>query len=82
MPVTHPGKILKEKFVLPLINQGQTLTQISTNSGIDLKIFLSLMLEKQSITESLAILLANYFGTTSHYWVNLQSDFDSKINFP
>lgn len=82
MSVTHPGKILKEKFVLPLINQGQTLTQISTNSGIDLKIFLSLMLEKQSITESLAILLSNYFGTTSHYWVNLQSDFDSQINFP
>jgi len=81
-PTIHPGKILKEQFILPLINQGQTLTEISTNSGISLKILLELMLEKQSITENLAELLSNYFGTNYHYWVNLQNDFDSKINFP
>lgn len=81
-PTIHPGKVLKENFVLPLINQGKTLTEISTNSGVGLKILLELMLEKQPVTENLAILLSSYFGTTYHYWINLQNDFDSKINFP
>lgn len=69
----HPGKILKEMFLIPLaINQ----TACALNLGIARKTLSLLLHERQRISVEMAVRLAKAFRTTPEFWMNLQCRYD------
>ncbi len=72
----HPGEVLREEFLKPLdlspyaVAKALNLprTRIERIAG-----------EKFGVTADTALHLARYFGTTAHFWMNLQSDYDLQI---
>ncbi len=72
-PYTHPGIILKEEFAVPL-KLSQAMLAKLLNTGI--KTISELYNEKRGITPLMALKLANLFGTTPEFWMNLQNNYD------
>ncbi|OGH99957.1 MAG: addiction module antidote protein, HigA family [Candidatus Melainabacteria bacterium GWF2_37_15] len=72
-PYTHPGIILKEEFAVPLKITQAKLAEL-LNVGI--KTINEIYNEKRGITPLMALKLANLFGTTPEFWMNLQSNYD------
>ena len=76
MPAIHPGEILREEFLIPnnlsrnALAQALNVTPARINENAN---------EKRGITADTAIKLAEYFGTSAKFWMNLQVDFDLKI---
>jgi len=72
-PYTHPGIILKEEFAIPY---NLTQAKLAELLNIGIKTISELYNEKRSITPTMALKLANLFGTTPEFWMNLQSNYD------
>ncbi len=72
-PSTHPGIILKEEFATPL---NLTQAQLSNDLKVGIKTLSELYNEKRGITSLMALKLSEYFGTTPHFWLNLQNAYD------
>ena len=72
-PPTHPGEILLEEFLKPL---GMTQTTLAENMGVPIQRVNTLINRKRDVTAETAILLARAFGTTPHFWMNLQTAWD------
>jgi addiction module HigA family antidote len=72
-PYTHPGIILKEEFAVPL---ELTQEKMAKDLEIGIKTISELYNEKRGISPLMALKLANYFGTTPEFWMNLQSQYD------
>jgi len=72
-PSTHPGVILKEEFVTPM---GLTQAKLSKDLKVGIKTLSELYNEKRGITPLMALKLAEYFGTTPQFWMNLQNAYD------
>jgi len=70
---THPGEMLKEEFLIPMM-----LTQRELAQGINVPYqrINELINGKRGITPSTALRLAKYFGTTPGFWMNLQLRWD------
>jgi addiction module HigA family antidote len=69
----HPGEILREEYMKPLdlsvyaLAKELKLTRPRLND---------IVLERRAITADTAIRLAKYFGTTSQFWMNMQSSYE------
>ena len=72
-PSTHPGIILKEEFAIPL---HLTQAKLSQDLNVGIKTLSELYNEKRGITSLMALKLAEYFGTTPQFWMNLQNAYD------
>ncbi|OGI23144.1 MAG: addiction module antidote protein, HigA family [Candidatus Melainabacteria bacterium RIFOXYA12_FULL_32_12] len=72
-PFTHPGIILQEEFTKPL---GITQAKLSEDLHVGIKTISEIYNEKRGISPLMALKLANYFGTTPEFWMNLQSNYD------
>ncbi|QFR49042.1 HigA family addiction module antidote protein [Sulfurimonas lithotrophica] len=72
-PSTHPGVILREEFATPL---NLTQAKLSEDLNVGIKTLSELYNEKRGITSLMALKLAEYFGTTPHFWMNLQNAYD------
>ena len=72
-PSTHPGIILKEEFAVPL---NLTQAQLSHDLKVGIKTLSELYNEKRGITALMSLKLAEYFGTTPQFWLNLQNAYD------
>lgn len=72
-PYTHPGIILKEEFAVPY---NLTQAKLAELLNVGIKTISELYNEKRSITPTMALKLANLFGTTPEFWMNLQSNYD------
>ena len=72
-PSTHPGIILREEFALPL---NLTQAKLSDDLHVGIKTLSELYNEKRGITPLMALKLAEYFGTTPQFWLNLQNAYD------
>ncbi len=72
-PATHPGVILKEEFAKPL---NLTQAKLSQDLQVGIKTLSELYNEKRGITPLMALKLAEYFGTTAQFWLNLQNAYD------
>ncbi len=72
-PSTHPGIILKEEFAVPL---NLTQAKLSQDLNVGIKTLSELYNEKRGITSLMALKLAEYFGTTPQFWLNLQNAYD------
>ena len=70
---THPGKMLREEFLLPLgISQNALALKIrvpSTRIG-------DIIHGRRGITPDTALRLARFFGNSPEFWLNLQQMHD------
>jgi addiction module HigA family antidote len=70
---THPGKILREDFLLPL---GLSQTELAGMLQISFRTVNEILNEKRGISPEMAVRLARFFGTSEELWLNLQDQYD------
>lgn len=72
----HPGEVLREDFLLPLIMTQQALSKALhvPASRID-----NIVNEQRGVTPDIALRLARYFGGDPQSWLNLQQSYDLKL---
>lgn len=73
LPPIHPGEILNEEFLKPLqISQYRLAKDIAVSP----RRINQIVHGTRSITADTALRLAQYFGNTPEFWMNLQTKFD------
>lgn len=70
---THPGKIIKEDYLMPL---SITIKDMAELLGISRKTLSKIINERGSITPDMALRLSRAFDTTPDFWLNLQKNYD------
>lgn len=69
----HPGEVLLEEFLKPLkISAYKLSKEILIPQGRISEIIHN----KRRITADTALRLSKFFGTTAHFWMGLQDDYD------
>jgi addiction module HigA family antidote len=76
LPPIHPGEILLEEFLKPMIISQYRL---SKDIGVPPRRINEIVHGKRSITADTALRLARYFGTSERFWMNLQSRYDLEV---
>ncbi|MFQ3168322.1 MAG: addiction module HigA family antidote [Limisphaerales bacterium] len=71
--LSHPGRLLLREFIKPL---GLTQYRVAKDAGIAHSSMTALVKGQRAITVETAMRLGLYFGTTSEFWLNLQSRYD------
>ncbi len=73
LPNVHPGEVLFEEFLKPL-----DLSQngLARDIHVPPRRINEIVLGKRSVTPDSALRLARYFGTSSRFWLGLQTDYD------
>lgn len=72
----RPGEVLIKEFLGPM---GLSQTRVATDIGVPPRRINEIVHGKRRITADTALRLARYFGTTEHFWLNLQSRHDIEI---
>ena len=72
----HPGEILREEFLVPL---GMSAHALALELKVPAPRIYAILNEHRAITPDTALRLANYFGTTPEFWLNLQTAYDLKV---
>ncbi len=76
LPPIHPGEILLEEFLKPMcISQYRLAKDIS----VDPRRINEIVHGGRSITADTALRFARYFGTSPHFWINLQAHYDLEV---
>jgi antitoxin HigA-1 len=70
---THPGEMLKEDFLTPL---GLSAAALAAELGVPANRITEMVAGRRSMTADTALRLADRFGTTPEFWMNLQSMYD------
>ena len=70
---THPGVILSDQFLRPL---GVSQVALAAHLGVPVQRINELVRGKRGVTPETAWLLAQAFGTTPEFWINLQTAHD------
>lgn len=73
LKLTHPGKILREEFLVPM---NLTAYALAKELGVTTPRVNDIVRGTRNISSEMAVLLAAYFGTTEAFWINLQSHYD------
>jgi addiction module HigA family antidote len=72
----HPGEILSEEFLTPMqLSQYRLAKDIS----VPPRRINEIVHGKRAITADTALRLARYFGTSEHFWMNLQARYDLEV---
>ncbi len=72
----HPGEVLLEEFLKPMrLSQNKLALDI----GVPPRRINEIVLEKRRITADTALRLARFFGTSSEFWLGLQSQYDLDV---
>lgn len=69
----HPGEVLLKEFLEPL---GITAYRLSKETFIPQTRVSQILKGKRRITADTALRLSKYFGTSAHFWLGLQNDYD------
>jgi addiction module HigA family antidote len=69
----HPGTILNELYIKPL---NLNLQELAESLGLSRNSLFKIRNAQSSITPSIAVRLAEAFGTTPNLWLNLQQNYD------
>lgn len=69
----HPGEILREEYMKPL---GLSVYSLAKQLKVTRPRLNDIVLERRAITADTALRLARYFGTTPHFWMNMQSSYE------
>ncbi len=76
LPPIHPGEILREEFLVPL---GMSAHQLALALRVPATRINDIVNEKRGITADTALRLSRYFGTTSRFWMNMQSCYELEL---
>src|SRR3954471_1919514 len=76
LPPIHPGEILREEFLSPL---GMPADQLAMALRVPATRINDIVNEKRGITADTALRLARYFGTTSRFWMNMQTSWELDV---
>ncbi|HOA86085.1 MAG: HigA family addiction module antitoxin [Microbacteriaceae bacterium] len=73
IPPIHPGEVLMEDFI-----KGFEITQnkLAVAIGVPPRRINEIVHGKRGITADTALRLAQYFGTSAAFWINLQSHYE------
>lgn len=72
----HPGEILMEDFIEGC---GITQNRLAVEIGVPPRRINEIVHGKRGITADTAIRLARYFGTSEEFWMNLQSNYELRL---
>jgi addiction module HigA family antidote len=70
---THPGEMLLEEFLRPLM---LTQSAFAAHIGVSFKRINEIVKGKRSVTPETAWLFSQALGTTPQFWMNLQTTYD------
>jgi antitoxin HigA-1 len=72
---THPGEVLKQEFMLPL---GLSANRLAIELAVPATRIGDIIRAEspRAVSADTALRLGRYFGTTSAFWMNLQSAYD------
>ena len=71
-PPIHPGEILADE----LKEIGVTPTELARQIDVPANRISEIIRGRRSITGDTALRLGQWFGTSAHFWVNLQTAYD------
>ncbi|UNX55644.1 HigA family addiction module antitoxin [Georgenia sp. TF02-10] len=69
----HPGEVLMKDFIEGF---GITQNKLAVSIGVPPRRINEIVLGKRGITADTALRLAQYFGTSAEFWINLQSRYE------
>jgi addiction module HigA family antidote len=72
----HPGEVLLEEFLKPLL---LSQNRLALNIGVPARRINEIVLEKRGITADTALRLAKFFGTSAEFWLGLQAQYDLDV---
>ena len=73
LPLTTPGEVLNEEFLIPLaISQ----YRVAKDIGISSRRINEIVHGKRAMTPDTALRLGKYFGVSAQFWLNLQARYD------
>lgn len=72
----HPGEVLMEDFIEGF---GITQNKLAVSIRVPPRRINEIVHGKRGITADTAIRLARYFGTSEEFWMNLQSNFELRL---
>ena len=70
----HPGIFLQELLEWQRIGP----TELSRVTGIEESVIVGITKQRNRIDETVSEALAEYFGNSARFWINLQRSFDRK----
>jgi antitoxin HigA-1 len=70
---THPGEMLKREFLEPL---GLSASALAAEIKVPANRLTEMVAGRRSMTADTALRLADKFGTSPEFWMNLQSMYD------
>ena len=76
MDPIHPGEILMEEFLEPLVVSQYRLAK---DISVPPRRINEIVHGKRSVTADTALRLARFFGTTERFWLNLQVRYDLEV---
>jgi addiction module HigA family antidote len=76
LPPTHPGEILRED-VIPAL--GRPKAEIARLLHVSRQTLYDILGERQPVTPAMALRIAKLTGTTPESWVNMQRNYDLRI---
>jgi len=72
IPLTHPGKHLREFME----DYGLTQYRLAKDLGVQQTRIMEILKGRRAISADTALRLGRYFGTTAEMWLNLQKNYD------
>jgi len=69
----HPGEILREEFLRPM---GMSSYELAKRLHVPVPRVNDIVLERRGISADTAVRLSRFFGTTEHFWLNLQAAYE------
>ena len=72
----HPGEILMEDFIEGF---GITQNKLAVSIGVPPRRINEIVHGKRGITADTALRLARYFGISEEFWMNLQSNYELRL---
>jgi addiction module HigA family antidote len=76
IPITHPGKILLEEFLLPM---NITQYRLAKDIHVPARRINEIVHGERSITPDTALRLSRFFGMSERFWINLQTNYDMEV---
>jgi addiction module HigA family antidote len=74
--MVHPGRILLEDFLAP---RGISVLHLARDIGVSPRRIYEIVQSERSITPTMALRLAHYFGLSKRFWLDLQARHDVEI---
>jgi addiction module HigA family antidote len=72
-PPVHPGEMLREEFMKPL---GISNNGLALELHVPVTRISQIVNERRGITADTALRLAQHFGTSADFWMNIQKDYE------